>query len=259
MSSAAERSPRVLARRRLLLGLAGTAGCAAAAGYSLRPPTSTALSRALADPWSVRSLSVDDPVFALTFDDGPDPRYTPTVLDVLGRLGMQATFFVVGSNATRYPDLVRRIQAEGHELANHTHTHLPLDAASSAVARHELGQCDGEITAAGAGPAGPWFRAPFGLTSRTLALSVRAEGKRSVFWTDAVEAHRRQSVPEAVEDVVGSLAPGDVLLAHDGGSITGTSSQDVDRSFTMDTLEPLLVSAQRRGLRSLTLSSLAQR
>ncbi len=84
---------------------------------------------------------------ALTFDDGPDPRWTPQVLDVLRRAGVHATFFVVGTQAAAHPELVRRIVAEGHQVGIHTFTHTDLGAA--APWRRSLELREAQLTLAG--------------------------------------------------------------------------------------------------------------
>ncbi|MFI5311673.1 MAG: glycosyltransferase, partial [Gemmatimonadales bacterium] len=90
-------------------------------------------------PWIVQRFGARDSMqVALTFDDGPDPRWTPAILDTLRSRGAKATFFVVGKNAEEYPGLLRRIVREGHEIGNHTWTHPNLELTNPLVARLEL-------------------------------------------------------------------------------------------------------------------------
>jgi cellulose synthase/poly-beta-1,6-N-acetylglucosamine synthase-like glycosyltransferase/peptidoglycan/xylan/chitin deacetylase (PgdA/CDA1 family)/spore germination protein YaaH len=90
-------------------------------------------------PWVVQRFGARDSMkVALTFDDGPDPRYTPALLDTLRSRGVKATFFVVGRQAEEYPALLRRIVREGHEIGNHTYTHPNLARTSTLVTRLEL-------------------------------------------------------------------------------------------------------------------------
>src|SRR5690606_909630 len=81
---------------------------------------------------------VDKKLIALTFDDGPDPRYTPAILDILAERGAKATFFVIGKNAVAYPQLLKRIFDEGHDIANHTYTHRDLLGNRDAPVEFEL-------------------------------------------------------------------------------------------------------------------------
>lgn len=90
-------------------------------------------------PWAVQRFGARDSMkVALTFDDGPDPRYTPAILDTLRSRGVKATFFVIGRQADAYPILLRRIVREGHEVGNHTYTHPNLGLTSALVTRLEL-------------------------------------------------------------------------------------------------------------------------
>src|SRR5579862_2135382 len=85
------------------------------------------------------------PEVALTFDDGPDPRYTPHVLDVLKRQHVHATFFLIGGMLAKHPELGRRIADEGNVIGNHTQTHPHLEAEGSAAVCRELDQCEQDI------------------------------------------------------------------------------------------------------------------
>ena len=93
----------------------------------------------LPSPWVVQRFGAEDSVkIALTFDDGPDAKYTPAILDTLKSRGVKATFFVVGRQADEYPNLLRRIIREGHEVGNHTYTHPNLSLTSPFVAKLEI-------------------------------------------------------------------------------------------------------------------------
>jgi cellulose synthase/poly-beta-1,6-N-acetylglucosamine synthase-like glycosyltransferase/peptidoglycan/xylan/chitin deacetylase (PgdA/CDA1 family)/spore germination protein YaaH len=90
-------------------------------------------------PWVVQRFGADDSTkLALTFDDGPDPRYTPAILDTLRSRGVKATFFVVGRQADEYPALMRRLVREGHEVGNHTYTHPNLSLTNRIISRLEI-------------------------------------------------------------------------------------------------------------------------
>lgn len=91
-------------------------------------PTTSPQARRAADPRCINAVRTSRPWVALTFDDGPDPAYTPAVLDLLRRYDAHATFFLVGANAAAHPHLAARIRREGHLVANHTHDHPDLTA-----------------------------------------------------------------------------------------------------------------------------------
>ena len=99
------------------------------------------------DPNLARSLTysrikTQAPFIAMTFDDGPHPVYTPRLLDILKARNIKATFFVVGTNTRRYPGIIRRMIAEGHEVGNHTVTHKYLSRISIEQARAEVAGCE---------------------------------------------------------------------------------------------------------------------
>ena len=165
-------------------------------------------------------------VVALTFDDGPDPRWTPRVLDLLERHGAVATFCVVGDNAERHPDLVERILEAGHRLCHHTDDH---DAALAARPRTEIerelvGLRDrlAPVTV---------FRAPEGRWSEALVASAAGLGMQPLGWSVDSRDWRRPGVAEIVRRVQQDVHPGAVVLLHDGGG---------DREQTIGALELLL-------------------
>ena len=217
--------------------------------------TTTAAARAAVDPRSVSRVRTDRPWLALTFDDGPDPAFTPAVLDTLARFGAVATFFVVGRNALAHPGLVARALAEGHVVANHTHDHLWLDQLHPAQVAAQLDRGSADLRSVGV-PATGVFRPPRGLTDQTVAGLTRARGLRSVFWSDCLEAHHQGTTARAVGEVIDHARPGSIVLAHDGGRIDGPNPQWLDRSRTVDALPRLLAGLERRGLRTTTLPDL---
>lgn len=130
----------VLSRRALIFGVSG---CLAAGGVACQrsgtsPHTSDATSRLHVDPDSIMRGSTEDPVASLTFDDGPDPRFTPDVLRILHNAGVVATFFLIGRSARAHPDLVEQIALAGHEIANHSHDHLWMDDLPADVVRGQI-------------------------------------------------------------------------------------------------------------------------
>lgn len=247
-------------RRQALLGAAGS--CVVALAGADRSAstgsahTTTWATRAAVDPTAFHRVATREPLVGLTFDDGPDPDYTPAVLDVLARFGARATFFTIGRNIELHPGLARRALAEGHELANHTADHLWLDALGPrAVAEQLLG---GGRALSGVGGTGRWFRPPRGWTSPTVAASAGDLRLRSVYWTVCVEAHGTATRAATAEHLATGALPGTIVLAHDGGTVTGPNAQHVDRSFTLDTLPLLLRALERRGLRAVSVSRLAR-
>lgn len=153
---------------------------------------------------------------ALTFDDGPDPRHTPEVLDVLSRHGVRATFFLIGEKAATHPELVRRIVAEGHVIGNHTHTHSGLFPLLRLRRMLEELQKVGETIRQITGRRPRLFRPPFGVTNPTIRRAVDRRGLTVVGWSirswDTVARIPRRKV---LDRIVRRLHPGAVILLHD--------------------------------------------
>jgi peptidoglycan/xylan/chitin deacetylase (PgdA/CDA1 family) len=153
---------------------------------------------------------------ALTFDDGPDPEFTPQVLDVLRRYGARATFFLVGQRADRHPELVRRIAAEGHAIGNHTYSHVHCRELELPALIRQLERTDAALERAlgGLPDSLPPFRPPFGELRPLQALYLAAAGRTLVFWNQDVCDYR--GAPASDIAAVGpKLSPGDVVLLHD--------------------------------------------
>ncbi|MFE9566685.1 polysaccharide deacetylase family protein [Streptomyces sp. NPDC006487] len=159
----------------------------------------------------------------LTFDDGPDPRYTPAILDTLARHGVRAMFFVCGEMAVDNPDLLRRMVAEGHVIGNHTWTHPQLTKISRPAMASEIGRTS-EVVQQAVGTAPLWFRAPYGAWNRA-AFEIGAElGMEPLAWTVDTLDWKEPGTVTIVSRVLKQAAPGVIVLNHDAG---GNRSQSV--------------------------------
>lgn len=186
---------------------------------------------------------------ALTFDDGPDPRATPAVLDLLEAGGHRASFFLIGRRAAAHPDLVAEIAGRGHSVENHTHHHwkgFALLGPRGAAA--EIGRAQETLTAlAGRPPA--WFRPPAGMRNPWTGPLAAGRGLAIASWTrrgfDAVVG----DAARVARRLTSGLAPGDVLLLHDGGCARGGTGRPV----VLDALPVVLAALAERGLSSVPL------
>ncbi|MCI0547628.1 MAG: polysaccharide deacetylase family protein [Candidatus Rokubacteria bacterium] len=186
---------------------------------------------------------------ALTFDDGPDPEHTPTVLDVLAREGIGATFFLIGARAARRPDLVREIAAAGHDLGNHTWSHRSLWLAGPRATALEVRRGHAAIADA-AGRPPRFFRAPWGLTNRALPRVLRALGTPCVFWSVQPEGRRAVPAPLQVARVLERAHPGAIVDLHDADGVPGAGRRLVEAL-------PVLIRRLRgRGYRMVPLRNL---
>ncbi|MEI2776713.1 MAG: polysaccharide deacetylase family protein [Tetrasphaera sp.] len=242
--------------RRVLLG-GGVAGVLSGAivtqAVARRPEhTTTMAARRRVDPHAVFQLHGSSRRLALTFDDGPDPDYTPAILAALAAAGVPATFFVIGSNAARYPELIEAIAQGGHHIGNHTQDHIWLDQLPRADVARQIRGADHTLGRLGVTP-NPLFRPPHGWTSRTVADTASAQHKTAYYWTDCLEAHTSLGPAAAADAVVAQTRPGAIILCHDGGRVDGPNPQRVDRSRTVAALPRLIDGLQRTRFRFVTL------
>lgn len=188
---------------------------------------------------------------ALTFDDGPDPRITPRVLDLLEAQGMRGTFFVIAEKALAHPELTREILRRGHQVENHSYRH------PNGFSFHGYGSLAREVDAAqGAlaqltGRTPRFFRAPVGFRSPMLDPILARRGLRYIAWTrrgfDAVARDPAQVLARLTR----GLAGGDVLLLHDGGRTGAGEGEPV----VLAVLPALLRQLRATGLRSVRLDA----
>jgi cellulose synthase/poly-beta-1,6-N-acetylglucosamine synthase-like glycosyltransferase/peptidoglycan/xylan/chitin deacetylase (PgdA/CDA1 family) len=228
-------------------------------GEAQPPGPSAAVPRAItsggpvidASAAGVRSARPKPRTIAITFDDGPDPVWTPKVLDLLRREHIKATFFVVGTQVAEHPELTRRIAAEGHQLGVHTFTHTNLSTAAGWRRSLELRQSE-LILAGAAGVSTPLLRPPY--SSRASALGdadwsaiqqARNSGYLTVLSTLDSQDWRRPGAARVIANSIPRGTAGQILLMHDGGG---------DRSQTLAALQKLIPTVKARGFHFATVS-----
>jgi peptidoglycan/xylan/chitin deacetylase (PgdA/CDA1 family) len=201
----------------------------ATAQPALAEPTATpsaassdALQRA-----SYSSCRVDVPYIAMTFDDGPHPILTPRLLDMLKARGIRATFFLIGQNAAEYPDIVRRIAAEGHEIGNHTWNHPQLTRLSSAALREEINRTSSTISEIIGKPL-LVMRPPYGATNAYINHWMNREfGMKVILWSvDPLDWKYRNSA-RVKRQILAGAQPGAIILSHDIHATTVAAMPDV--------------------------------
>lgn len=186
---------------------------------------------------------------ALTFDDGPHPTQTDEILAVLDRYGIRATFFPIGENVERCPEVERRVAAAGHEIGSHTFTHANVTRLTDEQLREELRATERALqTQCGVTP--HVFRPPGGAYDDKAIRTVNDMGYRYVLWAWRVDTRDWASPPveRVVNAVLDNLRDGDVLLFHD--SVSGETP-------TARALEILIPELLRRGYAFVTVSELA--
>ncbi|MFP1627934.1 polysaccharide deacetylase family protein [Streptomyces sp. 5K101] len=199
-----------------------------ASSYRLQPMTAYfpgSLSRAVPPVRTRPFLKVPamDRTMVLTFDDGPDPRYTRDVLATLREHGVPAMFFVCGAMATRERDLLREMTDDGHVIGNHTWSHPLVPSLAPHRVRAELARTS-EVVEKTVGAAPLWYRAPYGAWNRH-SFEIGAElGMEPLAWTLDTLDWTTPGTRTIVRRVLDGAAPGVVVLSHDAG---GNRSQSV--------------------------------
>jgi peptidoglycan/xylan/chitin deacetylase (PgdA/CDA1 family) len=180
----------------------------------------------------------------LTIDDGPDPADTPRILEILARHEARATFFCIGRRLELFPQTAARIVKEGHELANHTHSH-PIWWFSCAFPSHaftEITRCNRALAAVSE-TRPRWFRSPLGLANLCVHHAVRKQGMRILGWSARGFDGIQDDPDEIVERILKDVSPGAILLLHEG------KRDSKGESISAVVLERLLVELKKRNYR----------
>lgn len=160
----------------------------------------------------------------LTFDDGPDPEWTPRVLDVLEREGVRGAFFLIGRRADRAAPVTRRIAEAGHDLGNHTWSHSSLWRCGPSETARQIAQGHVAISdAAGRAPA--FFRPPWGKTNLAMFATLRRCGVPCVFWTVQPEGRRPVTPAEQARRGTARARAGAIYDLHDADGVPGAGAR----------------------------------
>lgn len=248
VGAAAAAASASLARRHPAAASA-IAGAAALAGVAAFMPRNPAFGRAV---WRG---SPGDARAAITFDDGPGPS-TPDVLDVLAAERVRATFFVLGRQVDRHPDVVRRMVAEGHQVANHGYDHGILIFRGPRHVRDQLARTERAVQrAVGSDATSRLFRAPHGFRGPATAIGSARAGYRMAAWTTGVFDSAEPGAAVIARRASRALRPGTILLLHDAdGWAPGRPRQQ-----TADALAEICRSARERDIALVTLDELVAR
>ena len=162
-------------------------------------------------------VDTKEKVIALTFDDGPHPRYTDAILDILKEYGIRATFFVVGENAALYSEELKRIAVEGHEIGNHTYTHADLKRIDRASLMRELSDTENIIYEL-VGERTSVFRPPEGRCNETVVACANQCGYATVLWTVDPRDWASPPAVQVATEIIKNVKCGSVILCHDYNS-----------------------------------------
>ena len=190
------------------------------------------------------TIDATKPMVALTFDDGPG-KYEDRILAAFQKYGGKGTFFFVGTQAEKYPNVVKRVAEAGHEVANHSYKHENLPKLSQAGATQSLAKTN-EILRRLSGQSVSLVRPPYGATSSSVKAALQNQGQPSILWSiDTLDWKTRNS-KSTINTVLQQVKDGDVILMH---SIYSQSA---------DAAEVLIPALQERGFQLVTVSELAK-
>jgi len=199
--------------------------------------------------WEVKT---DKKLVAITFDDGPHPTFTPQILDILAKFDAKATFFVAGNKVERWPEILKRTANEGHEIANHTYSHIYSTRITSKKLTNELKKTDAIIQKL-TDQKTSLYRPVGGLYNNTIINTAVKNGKRVVLWSWNQDPHDWKNTPasDISAYIKKGLSPGDIILLHDWhGSEYSTVSQ------TVKALEDVMDFLHQNGYKCVTVSEL---
>ncbi|UKJ62245.1 polysaccharide deacetylase family protein [Cellulosimicrobium cellulans] len=224
-----------------------------------------AYARGLVPSFLTRSLGVfcvdtTERVYSLTYDDGPDPRSTPGVLDALARHGARATFFVLSEPARRHPGIVRRIVADGHELALHGRDHTSLLTMDDATAVATIRDARAAVEDVAGTPV-RLYRPPYGEHTWGQARGVRRLGLDLTIWSGDAFDWVHDEEEAVARRALSSVFPGAILLLHDTRADPetlgpGERLPEFDRA---DVLDRVLSATRARGFTEATTGDLTAR
>jgi peptidoglycan-N-acetylglucosamine deacetylase len=184
----------------------------------------------------------------LTFDDGPDPTYTPQVLTILEQYHVHATFFCVGDHVQDSPELVRQEHAAGHIVANHSWNHPDLTTLSADEVHTQLSMTSDAIEQA-TGVRPTFFRPPYGVYNEQTLAQTNALGLTAVTWNVDPDDWQEPESSAIIDRVLEDAGNGAIILLHDGGG---------DRTQTIAALPKILTKLQERGFRFVTLQQMTE-
>ena len=210
----------------------------AATGFRMNPrPNKSKVLQWLPTGWMLTRLrgGSDRRSLYLTFDDGPNPEYTPPLLDLLGKHDAKASFFLIGEQVERHPDLARRIAGEGHTLGNHSYSHPQFERLSLTEQFEEIRHTD-RLLSSMDGRSRHMFRPPRGVLPLPMVIRCFRERRRICLWSYDTCDYSRKPTDHVLSSIQRNpVRGGDILLMHD------------DAGLALELLRVLLPEWKRQG------------
>ena len=198
----------------------------------------------------LKAVPTQAKLIAFTFDDGPNRRYTPQVLALLQKYHAHATFFVIGQEVERFPEMIRKIEAAGMEIGNHGMNHKWLHKLGPEAAKEEItGGADAIVAAGGKQPY--LYRLPGGYTSESSAKVLAQLGYTVIGWSVDTRDWRMRATAAGIEQIVMREAgPGKIVIMHDGS---------IRREPTLEALSHVLPALEGQGYRIVSVGELLRK
>ncbi|MBE9096031.1 polysaccharide deacetylase family protein [Tychonema sp. LEGE 07203] len=198
--------------------------------------------------FGINRADTGEKVVALTYDDGPYPPYTNQLLDILDRYQVKATFFQVGRNIEKHPEVVKAIAARGDELANHSYSHKDMMFKPREYLLSEIEKTDKLLLELGVKQDSISFRPPWGRRFIGLSYLVSQMHKKLIMWdVDSQDYEKTHTVDDIANQVINNVRSGSIVVMHDGGG---------DRSKTVAATEIIVKDLQSKGYSFKTVSEL---
>ncbi|HUD06421.1 MAG TPA: polysaccharide deacetylase family protein [Candidatus Saccharimonadales bacterium] len=201
--------------------------------------------------YSFHESSVGDKKIALTFDDGPNPASTPKILEILKSSSIKATFFVVGKNVRKYPDLLKKTANDGHLIANHGDVHKLALALSRQASLSDIRRTTESITKI-INQKPTFYRPPYGFRVPWVAKAIDRAGYKIVTWNNMTYDYWGLASEKIVKNILNQSKPGGIIVLHDGHEGLAKS----DFSQMLDALPTIITSLKHQGYKFVRIDEL---
>ena len=198
----------------------------------------------------IKKGNENEKIVALTFDDGPDEVFTPQVLDILKKYDVKATFFLIGEKVPYNKNIVKREKEEGHEIGNHTYTHINAAKTSKEKIENEVIKTQ-EVIKEVIGEYPTIFRPPYRALSRDLCEIVKSKDMNIILWSNIdVRDWSNPGVNNIVSTIENKVENGNIIILHDYNTVRNNKSQ------TIQALEIVIPKLKEKGYKFVTISEL---
>lgn len=217
--------------------------------YSKRQPVSSDLTK-LFPKIIIRNGNPKNKTITLTFDDGPDLKYTPKILNILKRHNVKATFFVVGNQIEKYPIVFKRMIRDGHDIANHSYWHLKTTELSTNQLITQI-KLNTDLMKKYGAPEKLIFRPPYGALDPISIQTIGKQGYKIVLWTIDSRDWRSLNKSQVLANVTSKLKNGYIILQH-----CAAESKKEDLTGSIQALPEIIKAARKKGFSIVTVSQL---